>query len=118
MKYNKFKNKWTRCLQCHNHQSKKEAEYCNILEIKKKNGEIRDYIIQKSYDLVVLDVKVGTHKVDFLVENNDCSFEVHEVKMNNYEKNNLYKNTPAFKLWILKKRIFEINYPDIKYIVI
>lgn len=112
---NKYHNCWTRCKQSHNHQSKKEADYCNQLELLKKAGEIISYDSQYKFELFAGDNEfICFHIVDFLVRAKNFNDEVHEVKSNFF----LISHSPAAELWKLKKRLFEINYPSIKYIVI
>jgi len=108
---NKYKNVWTKCKQGHNHQSKKEASYCNILELLKKNGEIIEYDIQRKEELYCDGKFICNHIVDFLIykkEKNKKIFEVHEVK----------SKATMTAAWKIKKKLFEVNYPDIKYVVI
>lgn len=105
---NKYRNKWTMCNQGHKHQSKKEALYCNDLELLKKAGEIITYEIQKTYLLYAVTPDwyskiIGEIIIDFEVLNKNYKKEIHEVKNKN-TKTQLYK---------LKKKIFEVNYPDI-----
>lgn len=109
--YKKYRNKWTKCKAGHNHQSKREAEYCEELALLKRSGEILDYSIQVPYKLYCNNNYICTHIVDFVIMRLEFGFlikEVHEVKskptMNPY--------------WKLKKKLFEINYPDIKYFII
>ena len=71
-----------------------------------KAKEIRGYRSQVKFDLKVNDKHVTTHIVDFMVENNDKKFEVHE-----------YKGF-ATDAWDIKRRLFEAIYPEIPYIVI
>jgi hypothetical protein len=107
-KINKYKNIWTKCNQGHRHQSKKEAMYCNNLFILKKTKNIMDYETQESFDLYCNDILVCKHIVDFLVRDNNGNDEVHEIK-----------SKPTMTVaWKIKKKLFEINFPDIKYIVV
>jgi len=105
--YNKYGNKSARCLNKDHatHHSKGEANYCNHLFADLKEGKIKNYETQKSYRLMVNGRSVGSHIVDFVVENNDGSIEVHEYK--GFET----------QLWKLKRALFEVIYPDIPYIV-
>jgi len=108
---NKYKNVWTKCNQGHNHQSKKEADYCNYLNILEKTNKIISYTIQVKFTLSCTGIFICKHVVDFCVykkENNKKIFEVHEVK----------SKATMTSAWKIKKKLFEINYPDIKYIVI
>lgn len=98
MKYNKYKNKWTKCNQKHNHQSRLEAEYCNILQYKKKKGEILDFNIQVKFELFCNDVKICNHIVDFLVKDKNNNISVYEIKG---------KET---RDWKIKKKLFEAQY--------
>lgn len=93
------------CQQGHSHYSVGEAQYCNKLHFLQKAGEIRSYKNQKTYDFYVNGVKICSHRVDFVITNNDDSIEVHE-----------YKGF-ATQLWYLKHRLFKALYPDIPYIV-
>lgn len=95
--------------------SKKEADYYLHLKLMKKAGQIKDFKRQVSFDLFAwVDnnampnqrEKIGTHRVDFLVENTDGSQEVREVK------------GFATSLWDYKRKVFEANYPEIPYMVI
>jgi hypothetical protein len=110
---NKYRNTWTRCNQGHNHQSKKEADYCSQLELLKKVGKIKEYYSQVKFPLFVNitdaeEKEVCDIIVDFLIIKNNEKKEIHEVK----------SKVTMIPLWKLKKKIFEANYPDIKYIVI
>jgi hypothetical protein len=63
-------------------------------------------VYQKSYDLIVNSTKVCAHKPDFTVTLPDGTVEVHEVKG---------FATSDYKL---RKALFEVCYPNIKYVVI
>ena len=89
--------------------SKKEAAYCNDLELMKKAGEIKDYKRQVRFDLRGLNGgRIGYMRVDFLVEMPNGDKEVHEVK----------SYITMTDSWKIKRNLFEDNYPDIKYVVI
>ena len=107
MRENKYKNKWTKCKSNHNHQSILEGRYCDYLRLLVKAGEIKKYYSQYSFKLQCQGEFVCNHIVDFVIINNDdIHIEVHEVKG---------KELPD---WIIKKKLFEINYPKIPYKVI
>lgn len=96
--------------------SRAERDYAlSVLEPAKQKGVIRDYFREISYDLLAYDPirlcwkTCGKHKPDFTVHMHDGSIEVREVKGGRVTK------TDA---WSLRKRIFEINYPQIRYVVI
>ena len=104
----KYKNKWTKCNQGHKHQSKKEALYCNDLELLKRAGKIISYSIQKTYLLYAVTPDwyskiIGKMIIDFEIINKKYKKEVHEVK----------STTTKTLLYKLKKKIFEANYPEI-----
>ena len=46
-KKSKFKNVWSRCKSGHNHQSKKESNYCDQLLVLKKTGKEREAMAQQ-----------------------------------------------------------------------
>ncbi len=108
LKTNKYKNVWTKCNQGHNHQSKKEAAYCNTLELLKKAGKIIYYKNQVKSKLTCNDIFICNHIVDFFLQDKYGNYEVHEVK----------SKATMTAAWKIKKKLFEANYPDIKYIVI
>ena len=105
MKYNKYRNKWTKCRQNHNHQSAGEANYCNQLALLKKVGVIDDYKTQHKIELRVNNQLITTHRVDFYVLKPDGKSEVHE-----------YKGCET-AVWKIKKKLFEALFPDISYII-
>ena len=102
----KYGNVKTPCNNGHMHDSAIEARYCNELALRVRARDIRSYRTQQKYPLLVGDTKVCDHIVDFIVEMNDGTKEVHEVKG---------KTT---KDWVIKKKLFEALYPTMKYIVI
>lgn len=105
-KKNKYKNVKCVCTSGHTHASKGEAGYCNMLSIIKKAGKIIDYDVQETFRLYALDKYICSHRVDFLIYENDGSVSVNE-----------FKGT-ATRDWIIKKKLFEANYPNIKYEVV
>jgi hypothetical protein len=104
--YNKYKNKSCTCHAGHNHDSRFEARYCDQLGLLVMAKEIKGYETQKTFDLKVNGKKICGHRVDFLVETNDDKQEVHECK------------GFATAEWKIKHKLFEANYPEIKYIVV
>ena len=68
-----------------------------------KAREIKSYKTQVTYDLVVNGKRITGHRVDFEVENNNGSIEVHEFK------------GFATDVWVLKRKLFIALYPDIPY---
>jgi hypothetical protein len=83
-----------------------ERDYCNELLLRKKAHDIIGYASQVSYPLYSNGQLVCTHVVDFVVQNNDGTFEIHEFKGFVTQK------------WVLKRKMFEACYPNMKYKVI
>jgi hypothetical protein len=105
---NKYNSKKT-STQFGKFDSKKEAAYCEDLELMKRAGEILDYERQVRYDLYGKNGgQICYMRVDFVVEYSDTTKEVHEVKSN-------ITMTPE---WNIKRKLFEDNYPETKYLVI
>lgn len=85
-----------------------EGKVAQRLELMKLAKEIIDYHPHYKVELIVNSKQVATHIVDFLVIYKEKK-EFWEVKGKNATK------TPV---WALKKKITEVNYPNIKYRVI
>ena len=94
-----------RCLSGHQHDSRGEAQYCNILLWAKKARQIKDYAIQVTFDLKVNDKLICRHRVDFLVYYKGNQREVREFKGYGSE------------VWQIKKKLFEACYPEIPYLI-
>lgn len=103
---NKYGNRSCRCTLNHQHDSRKEADYCFQLQALKAAGEIKDFEYEKSYDLCINGKRICQHKPDFTVTAIDGTVSVHEVK------------GFATADWRLRRKIFEAVFPDIPYIVI
>ena len=92
--------------------SKKESAYCQDLELLKHArgpDKIKDYERQKTFELRGLNGKtICTHRVDYLVTLMDGTQEVHEVK----------SSITMTREWAIKRKLFEDNFPQIRYIVI
>lgn len=102
----KYGNIRKQCFSQHLHASKLEANYCNRLLAMRQKGEIGAFDIQVSFDLYGPNRElICTHVVDFVVWINGRR-EVHETKGH------------ATDVWRIKKKLFEANYPDIKYLVV
>lgn len=102
----KYRSVRCRCNDGHMHDSKGEAGYCNDLQLQVKASVIEKFESQKTYPLHSNGKKICSHRVDFLIHHFDGKKEVHE-----------YKGFPT-EIWKLKKALFEIEYPEIPYIVI
>jgi len=99
----KYHSRGCKCLSGHYHDSRKEATHCNRLLADLQDGKIKSYKTQVSYALNINGHKICRHIVDFVVENNDGSIVVNEVK------------GFATKDWKIKYKLFEALYPDIEY---
>lgn len=102
--------------------SRKEANYYKQLLLEQKAGLIEHIERQKSfplYGVLTLEgirlgsqslkwAKVAEYRVDFFITLPNGTQEVREIK------------SPATKtqVWELKRRLFETNYPEIRYKVI
>ncbi|WP_353096351.1 DUF1064 domain-containing protein [Tissierella praeacuta] len=92
--------------------SKKEAEYYCKLKLLKQAGEIKDFGLQPRYELQPTFRKNGTthrsitYVADFIIENNDGTTDVVDIKG---------VETKDFKI---KKKLFEYKYPDLSLKVI
>lgn len=62
------------------YDSKFEAGYAQELIFEKVAGRIKDFIPQKTIELICNGYKIGTYKVDFWVIHNDQSIELVETK--------------------------------------
>ena len=106
-KPNKYRNKSCTCLSNHLHDSRGEGAYCDRLRYEKLGGEIKDYEIQKKFNLTVEGEHLCNHIVDFLVTKNDGTVEVHE-----------YKGGILTREWRLKHKLFLKCYPNMPYKVV
>jgi len=104
---NKYHARRSGCGKNHIHDSAGEARYCDELGLLELTREIKSYETQVYFNLHGVDGSpITRHKVDFLVQKKDGSQEVHEYKG---------VETPE---WKLKKKLFEAEYKNIKYVVI
>lgn len=102
----KFNNENVR-LAGYTFDSKAEALHFLVLQDMVKQGEIRSFRYHVPYKLFGKNgTEVGSHETDFEVLNLDGSLEIQEVK--GYTTDT----------WKLKKKLFEDNYPDLRYVVI
>lgn len=122
MSYNKYKNSIVKCFFGHSHKSIYEAKYCFHLSLLQRAGEFQKYTPQQKYDLhCKTGEKVCSHIPDFTVVHNDGSIEVRECKERGNKFNNKGKRIlsgTVKEIWLLKKKWFEKEYPEIKYTVI
>lgn len=90
--------------------SKKEAEYYCQLKLLKKAGEIKDFGLQKKFELQEGFEKNSqkyrpiAYYADFVVDHLDGTTEVIDIKSSKHFKTQVYR---------IKKKIFEYKYPDL-----
>ena len=97
----------------HTFDSIKESEYYGSLKIKKNAGLIKDFQMQVQYDILVNNIHIAYYYLDFLIENNDGSFEYIDIKGKDKKSNNFIKTG----VFALKKRLVEAIY-HIKIIMV
>ena len=90
----------------HTFDSIKEGEFYGSLKIKKNAGLIKDFQMQVQYDILVNNIHIAYYYLDFLIENNDGSFEYIGIKGKD-KKSNKFIKTGVFAL---KKRLVEAIY--------
>jgi hypothetical protein len=90
----------------HKFDSIKEAEYYGSLKLKKQLNLIKDFKLQVKYDISINDIHIANYFLDFLVENNDGSFEYIDIKGKNSKTNKFIKTS----VFALKKRLIEAIY--------
>jgi hypothetical protein len=82
--------------------SKKEAEYEHDLFLRKREKEIKGYLVQVPIPLEVHGVHICNYVMDFQIDHNDGSFEWVETKG--------YKT----ELWKVKWKLLKALYPHVK----
>ena len=100
----KYKNKSCRCLQGHIHRSRFEAQVCNNLHFEYKESIKKGLCkieTEKRFDMIVSDIKICSHYVDFL------------IVFKNGDKIAVEAKGFATPVWKIKKKLFEALYSDI-----
>lgn len=77
---NKYGARKTECTTGHRHASGLEARVCEELKYRKDAGDISDYEIEKTIQLELEGVYLGTYRVDFVVTHLNGSLEFVEAK--------------------------------------
>ena len=101
------KNSWTIAKKSTGHDgsiydSKFEAGGGNDLLLRKRAKDIKNYVRQVNFPLTVNGYKVGVYIADFVIEHNDGSKEILEMKG---------RSTDVFKLkWRLMEAIYGEEY--------
>ncbi len=90
------------------YDSLKEGNYALHLHYEQMAREIQRWEPKPKYRLVVNGAPICTIVPDFLVVTRDGKTEVHEIK----------SKPTMTPVWRLKKKLFEVLYPDIIYRVI
>lgn len=102
----KYNAKRSKCNLGHSHPSMLECRYCNQLQMLQKAKAIHSFEYAKRYELKVNGKVIGFHKPDFTIIKNNGEVECHETK------------GVLTSDFMLRKKLFEAVYPDIKYIII
>lgn len=104
---NKFSARKTPCLQGHTHDSKAEAERCDILHIMQKHGMISELRIQVKYDLIpamkyenMPNERGMTYIADFVYIENGVTV-IEDVKSEETRRNPDY---------IIKRKLTKLKY--------
>lgn len=99
----------TKCLHGHDHDSRKEADWCIKIHQEQREGKIRNLLMQTTYDLRVNGIVVCKHILDFDYERLNGKIwypEVVDVK------------GVKLPLWSLKHKLFCAIFTGIKYVVV
>ena len=105
LKKPKYRNEKSQCVLKHWHDSLLEANVCNRL-FAMAPKQIKGYKIQQKFGLFVKNKLICNHIVDFWVLHHNGLIEVWEAKG---------KRLPV---WSIKRKLFQVLYPDIPYRVI
>jgi len=104
-KSSKFNNRKS-LIEGHTFDSIKESEFYGSLKLKKQAGLIKDFQMQVQYDIVVNNIHIAYYYLDFLIENNDGSFEYIDIKGKDKKSNKFIKTS----VFAIKKRLVEALY--------
>ena len=104
-KSSKFNNKKS-LIDGHTFDSIKESEFYGSLKLKKQAGLIKDFQMQVQYDIIVNNIHIAYYYLDFLIENNDGSFEYIDIKGKDKKSNKFIKTS----VFAIKKRLVEALY--------
>jgi hypothetical protein len=104
-KSSKFNNRKS-LIDGHTFDSIKEGEFYGSLKLKKQAGLIKDFQMQVQYDIIVNNIHIAYYYLDFLIENNDGSFEYIDIKGKDKKSNKFIKTS----VFAIKKRLVEALY--------
>jgi hypothetical protein len=104
-KSSKFNNRKS-LIDGHTFDSIKESEFYGSLKLKKQAGLIKGFQMQVQYDIVVNNIHIAYYYLDFLIENNDGSFEYIDIKGKDKKSNKFIKTS----VFAIKKRLVEALY--------
>ena len=98
-----------RCLSDHFHRSGLEGRCCDELRLRKIAGDIKDYRIEVTIPLFLDGVRLGTYRVDFVVDETDGSTTFVEAKgiaFPNWKKNwailqAMHRDDPRYKFMVI-----------------
>jgi hypothetical protein len=104
-KSSKFNNRKS-LIDGHTFDSIKESEFYGSLKLKKQAGLIKGFKMQVQYDIIVNNIHIAYYYLDFLIENNDGSFEYIDIKGKDKKSNKFIKTS----VFAIKKRLVEALY--------
>ena len=104
-KSSKFNNRKS-LIDGHTFDSIKESEFYGSLKLKKQAGLIKDFQMQVQYNIIVNNIHIAYYYLDFLIENNDGSFEYIDIKGKDKKSNKFIKTS----VFAIKKRLVEALY--------
>lgn len=101
----------TACLSDHSHASGLEARVCDELRLRKIAGDIKDYRREVTLQLELEGLRLGTYRVDFVVEHHDCTIEYVEAKGIEFQKwkrdwkilEHMNRDNKAVKMTVVRK---------------
>lgn len=88
--------------------SKRERNHALWLESERQAGRVTGWQYEKAYDLSVMGKHICTIVPDFTVRFLNGKTEIHEVK----------SYVTMTRDWSIKRKLFEVLYPELEYLVI
>lgn len=89
-------------------KSKRERDHALWLESERQAGRVTKWVYEKGYDLIVNGKLICMHLPDFTVWFPNGKTEIHEVKC----------SATMTRDWSIKRKLFEVLYPELEYLVI
>lgn len=124
-KAHKYGAKAVKCKQGHLHPSRIEGMHCWDLYAQMQAGLVRDVEFQKTYELIVNGILVGTHRPDFTfkrpsVKKTHTSHRSYTVETDWENPIICVDEVKGVRTsdWVFRSKVFLACYPDVKYRVI